>query len=417
MNEEMQTSKKLLNKKSTFSRQLSYDEGKPDWRRLTVLIALLIIVINGVFWGTLLHSYNVSTKSGATSKPAPTVAAPVPTSTADVDDGKIGHTFYTYTEEPSSADPFGYIYAFGWASDSTRLAVGGYNGAVAFDATTGNNPVTYTNQSLTPLDVDYSHNGQYLLLSGFNARVINIQKNEVVSTYPSLTNQALATGSTSNNLYTSFVPQSGGNMIYSSSWSPNDQSVASMTYGTVYGFKVVIWDPQTGLVKKTILVPDANVSNYGRDLSWSPDGTYLALGVSQDEVFVWNAVTGELVTKNTHVGGSNGLAWSPDSKYLVTSGNTTAVWEVATGTIISTFEKDASEVSWSPDGKHYAIGSDANVLIIEALTGKVTYTYRGHSSKDGRRVYYVAWSPDGKYIASSDHISGEADTVRIWLAA
>ena len=66
-------------------------------------------------------------------------------------------------------------------------------------------------------------------------------------------------------------------------------------------------------------------------------------------------------------------------------------------------------VAWSPDGKYIASsGDDKTVQVWDASDGHLLLTYRGHSDV----IDSVAWSPDGKYIAS-----GSIDkTVQVWEA-
>jgi len=66
-------------------------------------------------------------------------------------------------------------------------------------------------------------------------------------------------------------------------------------------------------------------------------------------------------------------------------------------------------VTWSPDGRRIALGSnDKTVQVWNAAGGGDVYTYGGHSNP----VYAVAWSPDGKHIASGS----EDETVQVWRA-
>ncbi len=108
-------------------------------------------------------------------------------------------------------------------------------------------------------------------------------------------------------------------------------------------------------------------------------------------------------------------AWSPDSKYIASSGNdcTVQVWDTATGNALFIYlghGEWVKTVAWSPDGTRIAsAGADSTVQIWDALTGAVPFTYRGHTNI----VSALAWSPDGTHLASA----GYDKTFQIWDAA
>src|SRR5579875_28307 len=66
-------------------------------------------------------------------------------------------------------------------------------------------------------------------------------------------------------------------------------------------------------------------------------------------------------------------------------------------------------VTWSPDGKLIASGSDDTyVQVFDAVSGKRKLIYTGHTEE----VAAVAWSPDGRYIASGSQDA----TAQVWNA-
>jgi WD domain, G-beta repeat len=67
-------------------------------------------------------------------------------------------------------------------------------------------------------------------------------------------------------------------------------------------------------------------------------------------------------------------------------------------------------VSWSPDGKRLATGSeDSTAKVWDAAAGRELLTLKGHRSA----VWSVSWSPDGMRLAT-----GSADgTAKVWEAA
>jgi WD40 repeat protein len=95
-----------------------------------------------------------------------------------------------------------------------------------------------------------------------------------------------------------------------------------------------------------------------------------------------------------------------------TSSSDLPLWEAETGKLLFTYQGHSDRVwwvGWSPDGRRIASASvDKTVQVWDALTGKHPFIYRGHSGK----VYALAWSPDGKRIASA----GEDETVQVWAS-
>ena len=135
----------------------------------------------------------------------------------------------------------------------------------------------------------------------------------------------------------------------------------------------------------------------------SPDGKYLASGLADETVIIWDAKSGQRIkTLEGHSNSVYSVCWSLDGKYLASgSGDyTVIIWDANSGQKLKTLEghyKSVLSVSWSPDGKYLASGSGDKTLIIwDANSGQRIKTLEGHS--DG--IWSVSWSPDGKYLAS-----------------
>ncbi|KAJ5708179.1 hypothetical protein N7488_007980 [Penicillium malachiteum] len=193
--------------------------------------------------------------------------------------------------------------------------------------------------------------------------------------------------------------------VYSIAWSPDGSRLASGSSDNT----VRVWDPTTGQSVSTLEGHGSSVYS----IAWSPDGSRLASGSDDKIVRIWDPATGQSVS--TLEGYShlvNSIAWSPDGNQIA-SGSwdmTVRIWDLATGQSVSTLKGHSSSVNsiaWSPDGSQLASGSSDNtVRVWDPTTGQSVSTLEGYSSS----VNSIAWSPDGSRLAS-----GSSDnTVRVW---
>jgi len=149
-------------------------------------------------------------------------------------------------------------------------------------------------------------------------------------------------------------------------------------------------------------------------LAYSPDGRFLAAGMFNGQIRVWDTSTRDLVSVMGKPGSDRvwSIDFSPDGRKLAAGGEdeTVRLWDISTGSAALTMPQDAGPVygvSYSPDGRFVASGGADSILYIwDALTGGIVITLTGHTSD----INSVDYSADGRWVAS-----GSSDkTVRIW---
>lgn len=142
----------------------------------------------------------------------------------------------------------------------------------------------------------------------------------------------------------------------------------------------------------------------------SPDGEYAASCDLTGTVKVWDLDSGAALFTVMHGAPAGAVSFSPDGKILATAARdgTVKLWMLVGGALIKTFDdfkQQLFSLSFTPDGKFIASGSDGRIIIWSVQELKKA----GEISLPGCRARSVRFSPDGKYIESSC-----ADTVRIW---
>ena len=142
-------------------------------------------------------------------------------------------------------------------------------------------------------------------------------------------------------------------------------------------------------------------------IAYSPYGNRLAVA-SSIGIWLYNAHTFvEVALLRGHTGYVSSIAFSPDSKTLISGGydNTVRLWNVRTGTLLHTLEEhkhEVDDVAFSPDGKLFgSIDADDNIRVWDAHTIQRMYTIeRGSVITIGYGIVNrLAFSADSKVLA------------------
>jgi WD40 repeat protein len=183
-------------------------------------------------------------------------------------------------------------------------------------------------------------------------------------------------------------------------FTPDSKTLISASYDAV-----ILWDVPRLRIRRTF----GPVNGYPRSLVLSPDGQTLGIKCVADFFLdnqFWDLKTGRLkAALSTHIAQVWNLAFSPDGKTLVSSGNDAQlkVWDSATGlgrlTIPLHFDSSHArqKVVYHPDGRSVAVGERSVVRFYDTRTGKAGTILRGHTSA----INDLAFSPDGTRLASA----------------
>jgi WD40 repeat protein/serine/threonine protein kinase len=223
-------------------------------------------------------------------------------------------------------------------------------------------------------------------------------------------------------------------------WNPDGRRLAAT--GRMEP-ELVVWDTVDRTRVLTLGGRSQGYTHELKGLAWSRDGRRLAFATFDRRVEIWDASSGaKLLTLAGHPkdAGQPGyfpvlLAWSPDDKQLLSSGDAeTKVWDVASGRELRTFPRQALgcspdftrfsdnlfvydiasghprfnfessvfSLAWSSNGRRLATGSTNTTRVFDAETGKVILTLVGRPNQA------LAWRPDGERLAAG------LDQVTIW---
>ena len=193
-------------------------------------------------------------------------------------------------------------------------------------------------------------------------------------------------------------------IVYSVSFSPDGQVLASGSYATIK-----LWDVGSQREIATL----KGHSNTVRSVSFSPDGQVLASGSKDKTIKLWDVGSRrEIATLTGHRNGVSSVSFSPDGQVLASgsSDKTIKLWDVGSRREIATLKGHSNwvrSVSFSPDGQVLASGSYATIKLWDVGSRREIATLTGHRYT----VRSVSFSPDGQVLASA---GGLDTTIKLW---
>jgi WD40 repeat protein len=144
-------------------------------------------------------------------------------------------------------------------------------------------------------------------------------------------------------------------------------------------------------------------SRYPNVLRYAPDGSVFATCGSDAKVFLYDGKTGEmvkeLVAEDGHTGSIFGLAWSPDSKELVTASadKTVKVWNVEQGNVAHTWQVASGTGEWDDQQACVMWGASGQIVSV-SISGALNFWSR--DSVEPTRVQVGHLEPIGAFTLS-----------------
>jgi WD40 repeat protein/energy-coupling factor transporter ATP-binding protein EcfA2 len=209
----------------------------------------------------------------------------------------------------------------------------------------------------------------------------------------------------SRRAYSSRLPHGG--LVRDVTFSPDGSTLAVAAQDG----HVTLWDA----VRRTQMAVLAGHAGAARAVAYSPGGTSLASGGLDGTVIVWD--TGRRVPTarlRGHRGAVDAIAYSPDGSLLASIGedHTVRLWRAGDGTLLGRLPGHggtAADVAFSPDSRRLvSAGDDGTAVVWDVATRTRLRVLRG----DPGELYAAAFSPDGRRIATA----GKDGDILIWDA-
>jgi len=165
---------------------------------------------------------------------------------------------------------------------------------------------------------------------------------------------------------------------------------------------------------------DRIVGDVANSVAFTPDGQFIAAGMSYGVIRLWSTLTWEQVQIfEGHGYAVRAIAISPDGETLVSASadQTLKLWDLNTGALLRTIPLDPSDgivqtLLISPDGQRLATATNRNTIQLwEAQTGQIVRTVVAQAT-DRRPGMPLAFSPDGQTLATA----APDYSVKLWNA-
>jgi len=186
--------------------------------------------------------------------------------------------------------------------------------------------------------------------------------------------------------------------------SPNGKSVAIGHDG-----KVRLWDAET---KKVVAIWTGH-DKAVRSLCWSVDGERLVSGSDDGTIRVWDVESGDTVLGpiNTEHRSVYAVMYSPDTTKIATGGRdqiAVKIWDAKTGNLLSKIKHDSTvwSLAWTSDQKKLITASSPLIRIFDTATWQQIAILEGHTNL----VNSLSLFQNNRLLASGSY----SGTARLW---
>ncbi|HET6422719.1 MAG TPA: c-type cytochrome domain-containing protein [Planctomycetaceae bacterium] len=279
------------------------------------------------------------------------------------------------------------VLAVAISPDGTLIASAGYREVILWNAADGALVRRITNLAERPHDIEFTANGQQLIVAAGTpgqmgeVKIFNVADGVLVADL----------FTTDDEVFSVALNADGSRLAASCA----DRSLR-------------VFDMATR--KQQLFVEDH--ADWVMDVAWSPDGTKLATASRDKTSKVFDAKTGEaLATFNGHANPVFSVGFLPDSNQVVSGGrdNKLRVWAVAEAKQareIGGFGGEVFRLTVLPDGHSLTTSADKQIRLHNLANGQQVRAFAGHNEW----VYAVAYHASSKRVISGSH-DGE---IQVW---
>ncbi|KAG8689696.1 hypothetical protein FRC11_001184 [Ceratobasidium sp. 423] len=176
--------------------------------------------------------------------------------------------------------------------------------------------------------------------------------------------------------------------------------------------EILVWD---ALTCRATIGPLRRHTSPVRTIAISPDSKHICSGSEDETLCIWDSQNGHLIAGplKGHTSCVRSVDYSPDGLWLASGSfdSTVRIWssqhKYGKGNVLEGRDGDICSVTFSPDGSLLATGSRSLIHLWDPHHGRlIGDPLKGHT----RFILAVKFTPDGRHL-----ISGSLDsTIRVW---